>query len=147
MKFMDCGCSSTWGGYAPLVLRLATGVIFAMHGYQKLTQMGVEGVAGFLGGLGFPLAGVFAVILIAVELLGGIALILGAFTHWVSKLLAVVAVVALLTVHVTKGFFITDGGYEFIILILAATISLMITGAGALSVDGWMKKPSQPAMQ
>lgn len=146
MKFLDCNCSSAWGGYAPLVLRLVTGAIFAMHGYQKLTEMGVDGVAGFLGGLGFPLASVFAVILIAAELLGGIALILGAFTHWVSKLLAVVAVVALVTVHITKGFFISGGGYEFILLILAATVSLMITGAGAFSVDGWMKKPSQPAM-
>ncbi|TSC61392.1 MAG: hypothetical protein Athens041674_782, partial [Parcubacteria group bacterium Athens0416_74] len=38
---LNCNCSSAWGGYAPLVLRVATGLVFAMHGYQKLTQMGV----------------------------------------------------------------------------------------------------------
>lgn len=139
----DCNCSSAWGGYAPMVLRIATGLVFAMHGYQKLTQMGVEGVAGFLGGLGFPLASVFAVILIAVELLGGVALIVGFMTHWAAKLTAVVALVALVTVHLSKGFFISNGGYEFILLLLAASISLMITGAGAYSVDGMRGKPAQ----
>lgn len=145
MKFFtDCSCSSAWGGYAPLVLRVVTGVIFAMHGYQKLMQMGVEGTAGFLMGLGFPMATVFAVLLIVAELVGGLMLIAGFWTHWTSKVLAVVALVALFTVHISNGFFMATGGYEFILLILAATVSLMITGAGAFSVDGWMKKPAQP---
>lgn len=140
---LNCNCSSAWGGYAPLILRVATGLVFAMHGYQKLTQMGVEGVAGFLGGIGFPLASVFAVILIAVELLGGAALIVGFMTHWAAKLTAVVALVALITVHLSKGFFISNGGVEFILVLLAASISLMITGAGAYSVDGMRGKPAQ----
>lgn len=145
MKFFtDCSCSSAWGGYAPLVLRVVTGVIFAMHGYQKLMQIGVEGTAGFLMGLGFPMVTVFAVLLIVAELVGGLMLIAGFWTHWTSKVLAVVALVALFTVHISNGFFMATGGYEFILLILAATVSLMITGAGAFSVDGWMKKSAQP---
>ncbi len=140
---LNCNCSSAWGGYAPLILRVATGLVFAMHGYQKLTQMGVEGVAGFLGGIGFPLASVFAVILIAVELLGGAALIVGFMTHWAAKLTAVVALVALITVHLSKGFFISNGGVEFILVLLAASVSLMITGAGAYSVDGMRGKSAQ----
>jgi len=138
---MNCDCTSKWGGFAPMVLRIATGLIFAMHGYQKLSG-GLEGTTGFLASLGFPMASVLAVILIAVELLGGIALILGLFTHWAAKLTAVVALVALFTVHVSKGFFLATGGYEFIILLLAASISLMITGAGSYSLDGMMRKNS-----
>lgn len=146
MKFLtDCDCSSAWGSYAPLVLRLVTGVIFAMHGYQKLTQMGLDGVTGMLDGLGFPIASVFAVLLIAAELVGGLMLIAGFLTHWTSKVLAVVALVALFTVHISNGFFISSGGYEFILLILAASISLMISGPGKFSVDGWMRKPAAPA--
>lgn len=145
MNILHCACADKWGSYAPLVLRVVTGAVFAMHGYQKLTVMGLEGTAGFLASLGFPMATVFAVILIAAELLGGIALIAGFFTHWVSKLLAIVAIVALLTVHITKGFFISGGGFEFILLILASSISLMITGAGAFSVDGMMHKSQAPA--
>lgn len=137
---MNCNCTSGWGGYAALVLRVATGAIFAVHGYQKLTMMGVDGTAAFLDTLGFPIASVFAVVLIAVELLGGLALVAGAFVHWVSKLLAVVAVVALFLVHIGNGFYIQNGGYEFMLLILAATVSLMITGAGRFSVDEMLGK-------
>lgn len=126
---LNCRCAEGWQEYAPLVLRVAVGLIFAMHGWQKL-QGGVEATAGFLGTLGFPAASLFAVVLIAVELLGGIALILGVFTHVAAKLLAIVAIVGLVTVHLGKGFFIASGGYEFILLLLAASLSLMITGPG-----------------
>ncbi|MBU1292915.1 DoxX family protein [Patescibacteria group bacterium] len=125
--------------FAPLVLRVVVGVIFALHGYQKL-EMGVPGVTGFLAGLGFPMPAVFAVLLIAAELVGGILLILGLFTYWNTRILGIVAVVALLTVHISKGFFVSAGGYEFILLILAATISLMITGPGKWSLDKMMQK-------
>jgi putative oxidoreductase len=131
---------SAYAGYAPFFLRVATGLVFAMHGYQKLTQMGIDGVSGFLSSLGFPLPMAFAFILIAVELVGGIALILGAFTRITAKLCAIVALVALVTVHLSKGFFISNGGYEFILLIFAASLSLMLTGAGAWAVDNVLRK-------
>ncbi|HEY4488920.1 MAG TPA: DoxX family protein [Candidatus Paceibacterota bacterium] len=129
MNILKCTCSDSMAGVAPLVLRVVVGLIFAMHGWQKLTG-GVEGTAGFLGSLGFPLPMLMAVLLIAAELGGGILLILGIFTHWISKVLAFVALIALLTVHVTQGFFVNEGGFEFIILIFAATVSLAITGPG-----------------
>lgn len=129
-----CDCSGKWGALAPFLLRVVTGAIFAVHGWMKF-QGGIPGTAGFLSSLGFPAPEVFAVILIAAELGGGILLILGAFTHWVSKVLAFVALVALVTVHLKNGFLVGNGGYEFILLILVACVSLMITGAGAWSVD------------
>ena len=138
-NILNCACADKWGGYAPFILRVATGLIFAAHGWQKL-QMGVPGVSGFLAGLGFPLPDLFAVLLIAAELVGGILLILGAFTHWVAKILAVVALVALVTVHLGNGFFVSGGGYEFILLILAASVSVMITGPGKWALDMKLKK-------
>ena len=137
-NLMNCMCAEKWGAVAPLVLRVVVGVIFAMHGYQKLTMMGVPGVSGFLTMLGIPMPDVFAVLLIAAELGGGILLILGLWTHWTAKILAFVALVALATVHLSKGFFLP--GYEFILLILAASVSVMITGAGKYSLDHKMKK-------
>lgn len=128
-SIFNCNCSARYGSLAPFVLRVVTGLIFAMHGYQKF-QGGLPGVAEFLGSLGFPMATLFAFLLIAAELIGGIFLILGVFTHWTAKILAFVSLVALLTVHAGKGFFISNGGYEFILLLLAATISLAITGPG-----------------
>ncbi len=132
-------CTEKWGAVAPLVLRVVLGAIFAMHGWQKL-EGGVSGTSGFLSMLGFPMPDVFAVLLIAAELVGGIFLILGLFTHWTAKILAIVAIVALVTVHLGKGFFVSGGGYEFILLILAGSISVMITGAGKYSLDAKMKK-------
>ncbi len=134
-----CNCAARAADVAPLVLRVVLGVIFLLHGYQKL-MMGIPGVTGFLGSLGFPMPGVFAVILIAAELLGGLMLILGLLTHWSAKVLAFVALVALLTVHAKNGFFISGGGYEFILLIFAASVSLMVTGAGKWSLDRVLSK-------
>ncbi len=139
-KLLWCNCLSRYGAVAPLVLRVVTGVIFAMHGWQKLSVMGVGGVEGMLAALGFPLPGVMAIILIAAELGGGILLILGLFTHWTSKILVIVSAVALFAVHFQNGFFLGTGGYEYILLILAATISLLITGPGKYSLDSKMHK-------
>lgn len=119
---------------APLVLRLAVGLVFAMHGWQKF-QGGIPFVAGFLGQLGFPAPELMAVLLIAAELGGGVLLILGAYTHWTAKVLAFVSLVAFLSVHASKGFFLASGGYEYIMVLFAASVSLMLTGAGKWSLD------------
>lgn len=141
-KLLNCDCVGKFGQVAPLALRLAAGAIFAMHGWQKLSVMGVGGVTGMLEALGFPLAGVLAVVLIAAELGGGILLILGLFTHWAAKALVVVSAVALFAVHLKNGFFIATGGYEFILILLAASISILITGPGKFSLDAKMRKRS-----
>lgn len=136
-NILACACGEKMRDLAPLLLRVVTGLIFAMHGWQKL-QGGVPGVSGMLTSLGFPAPELFAVILIAAELGGGILLIVGAFTHWVAKILAIVALVALVTVHLKAGFFLP--GYEFILLIFVSCVSLMITGPGKWSLDKKMKK-------
>lgn len=141
MNILTCNCLSRFHGVGLFLIRIVIGAIFAVHGYQKLTEMGVDGTAGFLAQLGFPMASVFAVLLIAAELGGGLLLIAGAFTHWVAKILTIVAAVALLTVHITKGFMVSSGGYEYILLILVCCIALTIAGPGRWSVDGMMKKP------
>ena len=138
-SILDCVCGDKMRDAAPLILRVATGAIFAMHGWQKLSA-GVPNVSMFLGQLGFPAPELFAVLLIAAELGGGILLILGLFTHWVAKVLAFVAVVALVLVHMKNGFFMSAGGYEFIMLLFAASFSLMVTGPGKWSLDRKMRK-------
>jgi putative oxidoreductase len=121
---------SSWG---PTVLRFIVGVVFLAHGWQKV-HMGVHGVAGFLGMSGIPVPTISAAVLIAVELLGGIALILGIGTRWVAVLLAFDMVVAILAVHLKNGFFMPHG-YEYPLTLLAASISLALTGGGRASLD------------
>ena len=123
---------TAWGF---LVLRLAVGFVFAMHGWQKFTEMGFEGVAGFFGSLGVPLPFVAAVVVTLVELVGGLALILGLGTRLVAALLAVDMAVALVLVHLPNGFAVGNGGYEFVLVLLAVSVFFALSGPGRLSLD------------
>src|ERR1041385_2256629 len=69
-------------------LRVVIGTVFVMHGQLKLFTMGVAGVTGFMASLGIPLPRVAAVVVTAVELLGGLALLLGFRARWAGLLLA-----------------------------------------------------------
>ncbi|MBP6860449.1 MAG: DoxX family protein [Candidatus Pacebacteria bacterium] len=129
---------SRFHGVELFLIRIVVGAIFVAHGYEKYVG-GVAGVANMLTKYNFPAPDMFAVILIAAELIGGTLLILGALTHWVSKVLTIVAAVALVVVHLPNGF-TGQGGYEFILLILVCCIALMIAGPGKWSVDAMMKK-------
>ena len=120
------------------LLRLVVGVIFVMHGWQKLS-MGFHNVGGFLGSVGIPLPTLAAVVLTIVELVGGIALILGLLTRYAATLLAIDMLVALITVHIKGGFF-APKGVELPLLLLAANLNLILAGAGALSASGFRKK-------
>jgi len=122
-------------GCGALPLRLVLGLVFAVHGAQKLFGFGLEGTAGFLGSLGVPLPTIAAAGLIAVELLGGVALLLGAWTRIVAALLTADMVVAILTVHLRGGFFVPDG-VEFVLTLLGGCLALVGLGAGPCSVDG-----------
>ncbi len=117
-----------------VILRVVVGIVFVMHGIQKLTESGISGVTGFFASLGIPAAMLMAIIVIAVELLGGLALIAGAGTRVVSLLLAITMLVAILTVHMANGFFASNGGFEYPLTLLAATIFLVLAGPGAMSV-------------
>jgi|SRR3989344_2357143 len=134
-KLLWCDCGEKFKDLAPFVLRIVVGSIFFVHGYMKFTA-GTTAIAGFLGSLGFPAPDIFAPILIAVEVLGGAALVLGIFTHWAAKFTSIVALLAILTFHLGNGFWVQNNGYEFALMLLAGTISLGITGAGRWSLDG-----------
>ncbi len=130
-----------------LVLRLAVGFVFAMHGWQKLTMMGIPGVAGFFGAVGVPFPELMAFVVTAVELVGGIALILGIGTRIVGVLLAADMVGALLLVHLPNGFFADQGGYEFVLTLLGVAVFFALAGAGKWSLDAvlWGRKHSEGA--
>jgi len=121
------------------LLRIIVGIVFAMHGWQKLTAMGLAGTAGFFGQLGIPLPSVAAAIVIAVELLGGIALILGIRTRWVAIPLAIDMLVAMATVHIPNGFFLPQG-YEFVLTLFGAAVALFFNGSGALALDNLLDR-------
>lgn len=126
--------NSTWTDRGLLVLRIALGLVFVMHGWQKLTVLGIDGVAGFLAGLGIPAPNVAAVLLTTTELGGGLALIAGVFTRVASAFIAFSMLVAVTTVHLKNGFFLPNG-YEFALTMLLANVAMTMTGAGRYSLD------------
>src|SRR3712207_1321607 len=118
-------------GWGLTILRVVVGLVFFVHGFQKLYLMGFDGVAGMMEGLGVPAPGLFAVILTLVELLGGLALILGLFTRVAAIPLAIDMLVATLTVHLPNGFSVLpDGGDEVYLVLLAARVALAGGGPG-----------------
>lgn len=117
------------------MLRVVVGIVFAAHGWQKLSMMGFDGVAGFFGSLGVPLPMLAAVVVTLLELVGGIALILGIGTRVVAALLAVDMLAALLLVHLPNGIFVSNNGYELVLLLLAAGVYFALVGPGPFSLD------------
>lgn len=116
-------------------LRIVIGILFIGEATVKLTSFGVQGFAGYLGSVGFPVPSVLAVGVIALELLGGLAILLGLFVRPVAALLTLEMVIALFAVHAAKGFSQANGGWEWPFAVFGGTLALALAGAGALSLD------------
>lgn len=134
---------STDAGWSPLALRIAAGIIFAAHGSQKLFGWfggyGLEGTGQWMASIGLGPGYLMALLAGSAEFFGGLALILGLFVRPAAAVLAVTMVVAILSVHIDKGLFMSNNGYEFGLALLVVSISLMISGAGRASVDGLLR--------
>lgn len=121
-------------GWGITILRVVVGIVFLVHGGQKLFVWGFGGVAAFMAKVGIPAPMLAAIVVTLVELLGGLALVLGLYTRWVAVPLAIDMAVAILVVHLPAGFFLPDG-YEFALTLLAANAALALLGSGKAAVD------------
>lgn len=135
-----------YGDWGLTVLRVVTGIVFFMHGYTKVFVWGFEGTAAGFQQMGIPLAGIAGPFVGLLELLGGLALIAGLATRWISIPLAFTMLVAILKVHLAAGFFNPDG-VEFPLMLLAGTAGLALAGGGAFAVDNVLaaRRATSPA--
>ena len=120
-----------------LPLRIALGVIFITTGFGKLFgEPGLSGFQGMLEGLGFPLAGFFALLVAVIEFAGAIALFAGLWTRYVAALLAIVLLVAIVMVKIPQG----DFSALFVdIGLLGAAVSLLFSGSKVMCLDKAVK--------
>lgn len=116
------------------LLRIITGIVFLMHGWQKVLTMGLPGVTTAFTHMGIPMPGVTAPLVALLELLGGVALIIGFLTRLAAVGFICEMIGAIAYVHLKNGFF-NPMGYEFPLTLLAAAVVLFIAGSGKFAVD------------
>jgi putative oxidoreductase len=122
--------------FALLIARIGLGIVFVAHGWQKFDEMGVKGVGAGFAKMGVPAPELAAYFSTFVELVGGAALLVGAFTAVAGVLLALDMLGAFLIVHIDKGVFVAGGGYELVVALGVGALLLAVFGAGRYSVDG-----------
>lgn len=135
------GTGSHWSG---LFLRLALAVVMFPHGAQKVLGWwggyGFDGTMGFLTGtVGLPW--IVALLVVAIEFLGPIALAIGALTRLAALGMVAVMVGAIATVHASHGFLMNwsgaqqGEGFEYHLLVIGISLALLAGGAGRFSLD------------
>lgn len=130
-------------GLDTLPVRIGAGVIFTAHGAQKLFGWfggyGLEGTAGWMESIGLAPGTLMAALAGGAEFFGGLLLIAGLLVRPTAVVLAVTMLVAIITVHLQNGLFMSNGGYEFGLALLVISVGLAIRGAGSLSLDNQLQ--------
>ncbi|EOZ5529760.1 DoxX family protein [Vibrio metschnikovii] len=139
MKSLITKLVESKSGYSTLALRIPIGIVFMAHGAQKLFGWfggyGLEGTGQWMASIGLGPGMLMAFLAGSGEFFGGLAILLGIFTRPAAAVLSVTMLVAIFAVHFEHGLFMSNGGYEFALALLAASVSLMMSGSGKLSID------------
>lgn len=117
------------------MLRIVIGFLFAAHGWQKYFQYTLDGTVAAFGQMGVPAAGFVAPIIATLEIVGGIALILGVLTRLFATLLGLNMLGALFLVHAPAGVFVDAGGFELVLALATGAAAIALMGPGRISVD------------
>src|SRR5690242_10566034 len=121
------------------ILRVVVGIVYLVHGSQKLFIYGFNGVEGAFTHMGIPMPALTAPLVLLLEFLGGIGLIAGLLTRWLAILFAIEMAVAVIKVHFAGGFFLPQG-YEYALTLAGANVALAMAGPGAGALDHGLGK-------
>ena len=125
---------------AATLVRIVVGIMFLMHVSTKF-KLGADAVAAnVFAKNGLEPAMIWAYVVMFIELVGGVCLIIGLFTRFVAAVLAIEMLIALVFVHLPKGYAAGGGGYEYVLLIGAVCFAIAIRGGGPYSIDRFLGK-------
>ena len=135
---------SSQASLSTLALRVPIAIIFIAHGAQKLFAWfggyGLEGTGQWMASIGLEPGYLMALLAGSAEFFGGIALLIGLLTRPTAFILSLTMIVAIVSVHLANGLFLSNNGYEFGLALLAASVSLMLSGSGSYSLDNLLAK-------
>lgn len=120
--------------YGAMLLRLVLGIVYIMHAYLALGVLGPSGMVAYQAKAGVPFPELATWYLILAHGLGGIFLVLGIYTRWAALANVPAMLGALVFVHLKSGFWAHQGGYEYVLVLLVATVACAMIGGGALSL-------------
>ncbi|KVX02056.1 DoxX family protein [Shewanella frigidimarina] len=139
MKALVKRITNSTAGFSTLALRLPVGIIFMAHGGQKLFGWfggyGLEGTGQWMASIGIEPGVLMAFLAGSAELVGGLFILLGLLTRPAAVLLAFTMIIAIASVHISNGLFMANNGYEFALALLAASVSLALSGSGKVAID------------
>jgi putative oxidoreductase len=122
-----------------LIIRLVVGITFMGHGAQKLFGWfgghGIKGTGGFFESIGIKPGVTMAILAGLAEFIGGAMFALGLFTPIAALLIAGTMVVAIVKVHGPNGYWITQNGFEYNLMLIAVAIGVLLIGPGQYSLD------------
>ena len=135
---------TTENSYAPLILRVPVGLTLAAHGAQKLFGWfggyGLEGTGQWMASIGLEPGVLMAALSGSAEFFGGLFLVLGLLTRPTAVVVAFTMLVAIFSVHIHNGLFMSNNGYEYALALFAVAVSLVVSGGGRISVDSLIVK-------
>ncbi len=129
------GFYQSWRDIAYTLIRVVVGYILLMHGWLKVGTFGLAGVSGFMAKQGLEPATAFAVAAMILETVGAVCIIIGLFTRFFAAAIAIELGIALLAAHLKAGFFVSNGGFEYVLLLGIVMFAIAIRGGGPYSVD------------
>jgi putative oxidoreductase len=139
MKALLKRITQSESGFSALALRIPIGIIFIAHGAQKLFGWfggyGLDGTGQWMDSIGLSPGYLMALLAGSAEFFGGLFILIGLLTRPTAIVLAFTMVVAIFSTHFANGLFMSNNGYEFALALLAASVSLALSGAGKLSLD------------
>jgi putative oxidoreductase len=120
--------------YGALLLRLILGIVYAMHAYLALVVFGLSGMIAYQVKAGIVFPEIATWYLILAHGVGGVLLVLGIYPRWAALANVPVMLGALMFVHLKNGFWAHQNGYEYVLVLLVATVASAMIGGGALTL-------------